>query len=158
MKKRGAVAPLFLSKEAIMELSKIVQFINDKLAGELLTFDLLKVHLDAVVDDINTSLNAKFPAFSDFTSAAFTQYPDYNFFPDKYIRTVVIPGAAYKFFVTDEEGLGTAPQYGFDYKDNLFKMLRDYLPLVPAEYRDTNEGGYASNFPNRYPTPYGQDW
>lgn len=124
-----------------MQLSQIVQFTNDKLAGELLTFDLLKVHLDSVIDDINNELNAKFPAFSEFNVNDHPQYPDYNFFPNKYIRNVVTLGAAYKFFITDEEGINTAVQYAKDYALALFMMKRDYMALVPEAYQDNDSVG-----------------
>lgn len=128
-----------------MVLQNIVRFVNDKLAGEMLTRDELLVHLDSVVDDINTKLNSKFPSFSEFTSDRYEQYPDYNFFPDKYIRSVVIPGVAHKVFVTDEEGIDTATSYGNEYYANLFYMERDYLVLVPEEFREDTKG-YAFDY------------
>ena len=119
-----------------MELTKIVQGVNVKLAGELLTYDMMKAYLDDVIDDINTALDAKFPVFSEFNSANFpTLYPNYNFFPDAYIRKVVILGAAYKYYITDEEGIQTAQQYSYDYMDAMFAMTRDYLAEVPVEWQ-----------------------
>lgn len=119
-----------------MDLTKIVQRVNNKLAGELLTYDMMKDYLDDVIDDINAKLSTNFPVFSDFTLEAYPDlYPNYAFFPDRYIRSVVTLGAAYKFFVTDEEGLPTAQQYSYEYRDALFAMERDYSDLVPEEYR-----------------------
>lgn len=118
-----------------MTITNIVDKINQELAGELLTYNELKPFLDQVIDDINSDLDACFPSFSDFTSENYPQYPDYNFFPDKYIRSVVIKGAAYKFYVMDEEGIPTAQQYQYNYIDNKFLMLRDYLEKVPDEYK-----------------------
>jgi len=103
-----------------MELQKIVNAINKRLAGELLIYSELEIHLDAVIDEINNRLNSNFPAFSEFNSTDYANYPDYNFFPDKYIRSVVIPGAAFKFYVTDEEGISTATKYEQEYQTNLF--------------------------------------
>lgn len=118
-----------------MTITNIVDKINQELAGELLTYNELKPFLDQVIDDINSDLDACFPSFSDFTSENYPQYPDYNFFPDNYIRSVVIKGAAYKFYVMDEEGIPTAQQYQYNYIDNKFLMLRDYLEDVPEEFR-----------------------
>lgn len=126
-----------------MERDKIVQAVNDMLAGEMLTYDALKVHLDAVIDDINTSLCAKFPSFTEFTQA-YESFPNYNFIPDKYIRSVVVVGAAFKFFITDEEGIATAQQYGYTYQNNLFTMTRDYIDYVPEEFQEESTGGIAS--------------
>lgn len=109
---------------------------NIKLAGEMLTYDMLKPYLDEVIDNINTRLSAKFPVFSEFTQAAYpTQYPNYNFFPDNFIRTVVIYGAAHKFYTADEEGINSARQYDTEYQNAMFIMERDYLELVPTEFQ-----------------------
>ena len=124
-----------------MQLVTIVQKINGKLAGEMLTYDMLKDYLDEVIDDINAKLNSNYPVFSDFNSTDYpTQYPDYNFFPDRFIRSVVVLGAAYKYFIMDEEGIQTAQQYGWDYKDNLFTMERDYSDQVPEIYQADYNG------------------
>ena len=120
-----------------MKLTQIVKRINDELAGELLTYQELEPFLDAVIDDINHELDTKFPAFSEFSYATYPEhYPDYDFFPDKYIRNVVIKGAAFKWYIMDEEGIQTAQQYGYDYQDALYYMLRDYLEDVPDEFRE----------------------
>ena len=118
-----------------MLISNIVNGVNTKLAGETMTFNQLKLFLSEVVDDINRELCATYPSFDDFTEA-----DNYNYFPDKYIRSVVIAGAAYKFYETDEEGIVTATQYHYDYMDNLFYMKRDYTCKVPAEYQDADRG------------------
>ena len=124
-----------------MEINTLVNLVNKKLAGEILPFSGLAMHLDEVIDEINRELNAKFPTFSEFTSTAYPdKYPNYDFFPDKYIRSVVVVGAAFKFYITDEEGDVSAEQYGYSYRDELFFMLRDYLDKVPEEYLDDSSG------------------
>lgn len=127
-----------------MNINKILNKINGLLAGELLSYSELEVHMDAVIDDINSKLSSKFPAFSEFTSADYPQYPDYNLFPDRFIRSVVCLGAAYKFYLTDEEGALSAEAYNYAYKDNLFLMQRDYSEKVPEEYRDYEQGTLKS--------------
>lgn len=128
-----------------MTLDSIVASVNVKLAGEMLTFSQLQVFLDATIDDINADLDAKFPTFSEFENnkANYSNYPDYNFFPDRFIRTVVVSGAAYKFFVTDEEGIATAPQYAQEYDNARFLMLRDYADQVPEAYDADDNQGYV---------------
>lgn len=113
-----------------MQKQQIINRINRKLAGEMLSYSELVDHLDSVIDDINTMLNSKYPAFSEIPQAN-----EYNVFPDKWIRQVVIPGAAWYFYVADEEGSQTAGQYKADYDKGLFFMLRDMVHLVPDEYR-----------------------
>lgn len=124
-----------------MELQKIVNAINKRLAGELMIYSELEIHLDAIIDEINNRLNSNFPAFSEFNSTDYANYPDYNFFPDRYIRSVVIPGAAFKFYVTDEEGISTATKYEQEYLTNLFYMERDYLGQVPGKFQNANHEG-----------------
>ena len=125
-----------------MTISKIVKRINEELAGELLTYGELETFLDQVIDDINHQLDSKFPAFSDFSAETYPdRYPDYNFFPEEYIRNVVIKGAAYKFYVMDEEGIPTAQMFQYNYQDQLFYMLRDYLEYVPEEFK---KDGYSA--------------
>ena len=120
-----------------MQIKDIVSRINGKLAGELLTYSELKPHLDSVIDDINTQLNSKYPAFSELEATA----TEYTVFPDRFIRQVVIPGAAWYYYVADEEGTPTAQQYASDYQRGLNMMLRDMIYGVPVEYQvDTLQG------------------
>lgn len=133
-----------------MDINKIVGFVNDKLAGETLMYGQLLVFLDSTIDDINASLNSNYPAFSELSGIT-----EYSYFPDKYIRTVVIPGAASKFYTTDEEGAQVATMYDIEYKNNLFHMVRDFSHLVPEEYRCDEQGymiDYNSKCHNCYDT------
>lgn len=125
-----------------MQLTQIVATVNELLAGELLTFSQMSRFLDRTVDDINQQMNSKYPVFSDFTEANNPGiWPNYNFFPDVYIRTVVCIGAAYKYFTADEEGIATATAYGWEYKDGLFRMVRDYVDFVDPLYQDNTTLG-----------------
>lgn len=122
----------------------------------MLTFDMLKYHMDAVVDDINTALNAKFPVFSDFNNTTYpTKYPNYDFIPEKYIRSVIVVGSASKFYTTDEEGVGAALSYDKEYAQNLFYMLRDYADQVPVEFQADNQGYLTT--PEKDPEDYDYD-
>lgn len=124
-----------------MQITKIVRLINQHLAGEFCSPAELITYMDRVVDDINTRLNACFPTISEHISNyGDTTDPDYNVFPDKYIRSVLVIGAAYKYYVTDEEGNATAQQYGSDYTQNLFYMERDYSFSIPEIYRESEQG------------------
>lgn len=119
-----------------MNINDIVSKVNDELAGELLTYNELLPFLDQTIDDINAELDTNFPVFSEFSATTYPDnYPNYNFFPDRYIRNVVIKGTAYKFYVMDEEGIPTAQMYQYNYQDNMFRMVRDYLEDVPDEYK-----------------------
>jgi len=116
-----------------MKLSDIVREVNTALAGERLSYFQLKPFLNRTVDDINARLGAIFPVFSELPEGS----AEYNLFPDRYIRSVVVPGAAWYYFTQDEEGIQTAPQYAADYDRGLFQMCRDYINYVPVEYQDT---------------------
>jgi len=73
-------------------------------------------------------------------------YENYDFFPDKYIRSVLIPGAAYKWFSVDEEGASTAPLLQAEYEKARFEMVRDYIDYVPYEYVNDTIGGIRDPF------------
>lgn len=124
-----------------MRVGQIVNLINKHLADEFCSVAELTSYMDRVIDDINTRLNSKFPTVSEvIASAGGTTDPDYNVFPDKYIRSVLVVGAAYKYYITDEEGNVTAQQYGAEYNQNLFYMERDYSFSIPEIYRESEQG------------------
>lgn len=122
-----------------MLITKIRKLFNEALAGETLTLSEMLPHLDAAIDAINENMNTIYPVFSDLD----TSQPEavYNYFPDSYIRTVVIPGAAWHFYVTDEEGAQTAIQYQTDFEMGKFRMLRDMLYKIPTQYQADSEQG-----------------
>lgn len=133
-----------------MQIKTLIESINTQLAGELLSIGELKDFVDKAIDDINTRLNTKFPVLTDVMSRAQLEY---TAIPDKYIRSVVIPGAAFKYYITDEEGAAVAPKYEEDYLKGLFYMERDYMPIVPEEYIETDEQGHVHD-PNFATHPF----
>lgn len=150
--------------------STITQLFNEKLAGEMFKYDEIVAYLDLVIDEINADLSSKFPTLSEFTPTIFPDYKEdeytdprtgvidikkrdmvysnYDLFPDKYIRSVVIPGAAYKWFSVDEEGASTAPLFQQEYEKARFEMVRDYMDLVPLEYVNDITGAYTDPYYN----------
>lgn len=126
-----------------MKYNTIISLISKQLADEIVSESEMLSYMDRVIDDINARLNTVFPTFTEFKEAnsnVTNNLLDYNVIPDKYIRTVVIPGTAYKYYTTDEEGGYAAPKYADDYETGLFYMLRDYSFSVPAEYRADDQG------------------
>jgi hypothetical protein len=128
-----------------MLLTQVQRLFNEALAGETLSYKEMLPHLDAAIDGINSKLNSKYPVFSEVEYD--TAESVYDFFPDKYIRTVVIPGAAWHFYVMDEEGLQTAPQYQQDFEQGKFLMQRDMLYKIPEEYQDDDNAGFIVGDP-----------
>lgn len=128
-----------------MEIAKICNLINQSLAGEMLRQDELILYMDKVIDDINNQLNSNYPSFSEYTSEFFPDYPNYNVFPEKYIRSVVVPGAAYNFYKVDEEGNNTAPLFRQEYQINLFYMVRDMMENVPPRFQGRCQGYVKSD-------------
>lgn len=122
-----------------MLVSNIQKLFNTALAGETLSIKEMVPHLDAAIDSINEKLNTCYPVFSDLDLTV--AGAAYDYFPDKYIRTVVIPGAAWHYYVMDEEGLQTAPQYQLDFENGKFVMQRDMLYNIPEEYQADIEAG-----------------
>ena len=128
-----------------MLLTTVQKLFNDALAGETLSYKEMLPHLDAAIDDINAKLNSTYPVFSEVPYE--TSESEYSFFPDKYIRMVVIPGAAWHFYVMDEEGLQTAPQYQADFENGKFLMQRDMLYKIPEEFQDDDQQGFIVGDP-----------
>lgn len=119
-----------------MKIANITSKINELLAGEMLSQTDLLPFMDEVIDEINETLDSTFPVMSEVIESGKT---DYDFFPDRYVRTVLIKGTAYKFYLMDEEGIQTAQQYGYNYIDAMFTMQRDYLEDVPEEYKAVHQ-------------------
>lgn len=127
-----------------MHIANLVNLINHKLADELLSQTQLLIHMDSVIDDINATLNTIFPTFSEVIAKEGVNNPDYQAIPDKYLRSVVVVGAANKYYEVDEEGNASAQMFAQDYRQQLFYMLRDYSMAIPQDYRaETVQGVIA---------------
>lgn len=109
-------------------------------------------YMDSVIDDINDDLQACFPTFSEWAAYCDTYNtanPDltpldpnnYTAFPDSYLRKVVAPGAALKFYSNDEEGEQAASKFYIDYEKAKAIMICDYINQVPTAFQNNN-GGY----------------
>lgn len=120
-----------------MRISKLLEITNRLLAGDTLPLSKMILFFDQVIDDINSALDSTFPSFSDLDPSETT----YDLFPDKYLRSVVAKGAAFKYLTMDEEGALVGQAFAYDYQDALFKMTRDYITSVPEEYRAETDGG-----------------
>ena len=126
-----------------MKYNALVSLISKHLADEIVSEGEMLSYMDRVIDDINNKLNATFPTFTEYREANLETSRDaldYQAFPDKYLRSVVVPGTAFKYYTTDEEGMYAAPKYEEEYKEGLFHMLRDYSLSVPEEYRADCQG------------------
>ena len=111
-----------------MQVSQIQSLLNQNLAGEMLSYKQMLVHLNWAIDEINATLNTVFPEFtSDIT--------EYIAIPDNYIRMCIIPGAAHHFYIVDEEGQTSEHSFAQMFEINKFRMLRDYSHLIPEEYQ-----------------------
>lgn len=110
-------------------------------------------YMDSVIDDINEDLQAIFPTFSEWAAfcashndanpeAAPLDPNDYTAFPDTYLRKVVAPGTALKFYANDEEGEQVASKFYLDYEKARSTMVRDYINQVPTMFQD-NTGGFV---------------
>ena len=126
-----------------MTFAQILEYINVSLAGEMLQYQDVSLFLDKAIDAINEELNSTFPVFSTvhIERNVYADADGVAYFPDKYIRNVVVPFVAYQFYVVDEEGVHTAPAFFSQYKEGLFKMARDYSDLVPEIYKQDSEVG-----------------
>jgi hypothetical protein len=128
-----------------MKYNVLVGLISKHLADEIVSEGEMLSYMDRVIDDINTRLNTVFPTFTEYkedNKELAAELLDYTAIPDKYLRSVVVPGAAYKYYTTDEEGSYAAPKYEEEYRTALFYMERDFSFRVPEQYR-ADEQGYV---------------
>ena len=138
-----------------MKVIDIVKRTNKLLAGEQLIYQKLVPFFDQVIDDINSELNATYPSFSSLDyDMLYPENAEYSYFPDKYVRSVVALGAAYYFYVMDEEGIETATKYEQMYRTNLFYMVRDYIEQVPRFYQADNSGSVRVDEDYFYPVVF----
>lgn len=142
-----------------MKVKDIVKLTNTYLAGEQLVYQKLIPFFDAVIDEINSRLNATYPSFAslEFTSLEGDDAV-YDYFPDQYIRSVVALGAAHKFYEMDEEGIVSDTAYEQDYERNLFYMLRDYVDDVPEIFQADRKGSLPIDVDSVDPMVCGCMW
>ena len=130
-----------------MKKKNIVNGVNKYLADEMLRYEDIEIFLDRTIDDINQAMNAKYPSFSEFMNSGHSDVDgSYEFFPDRYIRSVVIIGAAYYFYQADEEGESVSSSFRNMYEKNLYLMTRDWLMMVPDEFIDDKAGYVKFNW------------
>ena len=125
---------------------EIVALVNRKLNGEMLTERDLTQYMDATIDDINQALSSLYPTFTSAKNLP-GYNGDYTFFPERYIRSVVVVGTALKYYAAEEEGENIASTYQGEYAQGLFLMKRDHIANVPTIFRDETGGYLDMEFP-----------
>ena len=126
-----------------MRYNALISLISKHLADEIVSETEMLSYMDRVIDDINTRLNTTFPTFTEHKEHhgnVPNNILDYTAIPDKYLRTVVVPGAAFKYYTTDEEGSYASPKYEEDYRNGLFYMERDFSFSIPRHFRADHQG------------------
>lgn len=127
-----------------MQVGQIQSLLNQSLAGEMLSYKQMLVHLNWAIDEINATLNTIFPEFT-------AEMTEYTAFPDRYIRMCIIPGAAHHFYVIDEEGQTGEFSFAQTFETGKFYMLRDYSHQIPEEFQaDINNGTTDSTYEDAY--------
>lgn len=122
-----------------MKYTDLFALINEKLDGDRVTDVRLLKYVDEVIDDINEALSSVYPTFTE--NKSIPGYDGtYTLFPDKYLRSVVAVGAAYKYYITESEGDGVAGSYGSQYNAALFVMKRDFMESVPEIFQNLTAG------------------
>lgn len=126
-----------------MTLLEMKKSLNSLLAGELLSMDMLKQHINFAIDEVNCTLNSCFPVLSDVSDLT----TEYTAIPDRYIRQVILPGAAHHYYMVDDEGTTPEQDFARQFEAGRFYMLRDYSCMIPEEYQnDDNVGSVQSDY------------
>lgn len=113
-----------------MRIEVLTELINHQLADEIVSTAMLQIFMDSVIDDINAKLNAKFPTITEWLATT-VDTSDYTAIPDRYLRSVVVPGTAFKYYVMDEEGTYAAPKYEQQYREALLLCFETTLCRSP---------------------------
>lgn len=108
--------------------------LNSLLAGEMLSMEMCKQHINYAIGEINVQLNACFPMLTDVSDLS----ENYTAIPDNYITMVVLPGAAHHYYMVDDEGTTSERDFGNQFEQGKFYMLRDYSCMIPEEYQNDN--------------------
>lgn len=125
--------------------------LNTMLNGELVPWKRLIQHINYAIDEINTVMNTVFPIVDPEGSAA-DMNTDYDAIPNKYIRTVILPGAVHHYFMVDDEGTSPEIDFARQFEAGKFFMLRDYSSSVPDVYKvkDNADGSFAGAVESNY--------
>lgn len=118
--------------------------LNSLLAGEMLSMEMCKQHINYAINEINVQLDSCFPVLTDVSDLSQV----YNAIPDKYINMVVLPGAAHHYYMVDDEGTTSEADFRNQFELGKFYMLRDYSCNIPEEYQNTdlNIGSVPSTY------------
>ena len=130
-----------------MTILEMKKSLNSLLAGEMLSFDMMKQHINFAIDEINTVMDTCFPDISSLTTES-----TYTAIPDKYIRSVVLPGAAHHYYMVDDEGTTPEQDFARQFEMGKFYMLRDYSYNVPSMYQvaDNEDGSFSGSVGSAY--------
>ena len=131
-----------------MTLLDIKKGLNSLLAGEMLSMDMMKQHINFAIDDVNAAMDTCFPVIDDVSDLSDT----YTAIPDKYLRMCILPGAAHHYYMVDDEGTTPEQDFARQYEAGKFFMLRDYSCSVPSEYQvqDNEDGSFAGSVVSTY--------
>ena len=122
-----------------MTIEALKKLINATLVGDQLSWKMMVNHVNWAIDEMNSTLNSLFPAVDSGSVS-------YDYIPDRYIRSVIVPGAVHHYYMVDEEGTLGGTDYLNQFESGLFIMLRDFSHLIPDEYSaDSWNGSVESN-------------
>lgn len=113
-----------------MQIYKIVEHVNRQMDDEMYVWFDIEYIAQKVLDEINDRLSSNFPEIEGFGE---DEGADYNFFPNRWIRGVLIPGIIYELLVVQDEFENLSFQRLREKQEGLEKMFRDYT--VPEEYQ-----------------------
>ena len=125
----------------------MLKALNETLAGEYLVWSQARPHLQWALDKLNDKLDTCFPDLTSTAAGTYTddEVEDYPI-PAKYIRAVLIPGAAHHFYLVDDEGTMSDMSFLQEMEEGMFKALRDFSPTIADEYFNYEAGSMKSQY------------
>lgn len=133
-----------------MTRNEIVARINEKMDGEMYTFDQIKDDLDDAIITINNMMHTRYPYMSDVLTTPQSRYVYigednlyHHIFPDQYIRSVVVEFVISQLYRRQGEFANEFNTAQGAFTRNLEVMFRDLYNKVPEQYIDDSTGMIA---------------
>lgn len=131
----------------MLKRADIVDRVNQKLYEGMYNYTDIKEEFDDAIIYINNTLHSKFPMFSEVMvdDQSTYSYEDKDglkapYFPEKYMRTVVIEYVVAQLFRREAEFSNEYTTAMQAFERNLDAMFRDFYEHVPEEFIDESTG------------------
>lgn len=135
----------------MLKRSELVAKVNEQLWEGLYLYTDMEEEFDEAIDEINAGLDSNFPDFSEVMTEDDSTYSrdvdgiETLYFPEKYLRNLVVPFVVAAIFRREAEfgnEYFTANEKAVKWMANMFN---NFYTLVPEEFRVIESGTFQMN-------------